>query len=290
MERGVPVLGIEPTPGPAAAAREIGIPTLQTFFGTGMAADLRREYGPADVIVANNVMAHVPDLNGFVEGFRELIADDGLITVENPYVRDLLDHAEFDTIYHEHWCYFSCSAVDALMRRHGLFLNDVEYFPKLHGGTLRWHISPVEAPTDRALGYLAEERDRGLTGLAPYVAFADRVSTIAEDLRQLLARLRADGASIAAYGATAKGATLLNYAGITHETIDFVADRNPHKQGHWTPGARLPIVDATALVERQPDYVLLLAWNFADEIIRQQAEYARRGGQFILPIPSPTIR
>ncbi len=116
----MPVLGIEPTPGPAAAAREIGIPTLQTFFGTGMAAELRREYGPADVIVANNVMAHVPDLNGFVEGFRELIADDGLITVENPYVRDLIDHAEFDTIYHEHWCYFSCSAVDALMRRHGL--------------------------------------------------------------------------------------------------------------------------------------------------------------------------
>ncbi len=163
MERGVPVLGIEPTAGPAAAARDLGIPTLQTFFGTGMAADLRREYGPADVIVANNVMAHVPDLNGFVEGFRELIADDGVITVENPYVRDLVDHAEFDTIYHEHWCYFSCSAVDALMRRHGLFLNDVDYFPKLHGGTLRWWISPVEAPTDRVRSYLAEERERGFT-------------------------------------------------------------------------------------------------------------------------------
>ena len=154
-ERGVRVLGIEPTAGPAAAARELGIPTLQAFFGRGMAADLRREHGPADVIVANNVMAHVPDLNGFVEGFRELIADDGLITIENPYVRDLLDHAEFDTIYHEHWCYFSCTAVDALMRRHGLFLNDVEYFPKLHGGTLRWHVSPVAAPTARAAAYLA---------------------------------------------------------------------------------------------------------------------------------------
>ncbi len=289
-ERGIPVLGIEPTAGPAAAAREIGIPTLQTFFGTGMAAELRTEYGPADVIVANNVMAHVPDLNGFVEGFRELIADDGLITVENPYVRDLVDHNEFDTIYHEHWCYFSCHAVDALMRRHGLFLNDVEYFPKLHGGTLRWHISPLEAPTARALVYLAEERERGLTALPAYVTFANRVAAIAEDLRQLLARLRAEGSSIAAYGATAKGATLLNYAGITHETIDFVADKNPHKQGFWTPGARLPIVDPAVLLELQPDYLLLLAWNFADEIIRQQATYAERGGQFILPIPTPTIR
>ena len=130
-----------------------------------MAADLRREHGPADVIVANNVMAHVPDLNGFVEGFRELIADDGLITIENPYVRDLIDHAEFDTIYHEHWCYFSCTAVDALMRRHGLFLNDVEYFPKLHGGTLRWYVSPVAAPTARAAAYLASEQERGLTRL-----------------------------------------------------------------------------------------------------------------------------
>jgi hypothetical protein len=289
VERGVPVLGIEPTPGPAAAARAIGIPTLQTFFGRGMAADLRREHGPADVIVANNVMAHVPDLNGFVAGFRELIADDGLITIENPYVRDLLDHAEFDTIYHEHWCYFSCTAVDALMRRHGLFLNDVEYFPNLHGGTLRWHVSPVAAPTDRARAYLAEEQERGLTTFAAYERFGDRVARIADELRALLVRLRGEGATIGAYGATAKGSTLVNFVGIDHRTIDFVADRNPHKQGHWTPGARLPIVGAEALLERQPDYVLLLAWNFADEILRQQDEYRRRGGRFIVPIPSPVI-
>jgi SAM-dependent methyltransferase len=289
LERGVPVLGIEPTPGPAAAARSLGIPTLGAFFGRGMAADLRREHGPADVIVANNVMAHVPDLNGFVAGFRELVADDGLITIENPYVRDLIDHAEFDTIYHEHWCYFSCTAVDALMRRHGLSLNDVEYFPALHGGTLRWWVSPVPAPTDRVRAYLAEERERGLTTFAAYERFGERAAAVAAELRAMLARLRADGATIAAYGATAKGSTLLNYTGIGAETLDFVADRNPHKQGHWTPGGRLPIVPAEALLERQPGYVVLLAWNFADEILRQQAEYRRRGGKFIVPIPSPVV-
>jgi SAM-dependent methyltransferase len=289
VERGVPVLGIEPTPGPAAAARELGIPTLQAFFGTGMAAELRREHGPADVIVANNVMAHVPDLNGFVEGFRELVADDGLIEIENPWVRDLIDHAEFDTIYHEHWCYFSTTAVDALMTRHGLHLNDVAYFGKLHGGTLRWSVSPVAARTDRCRAVLAEERERGLTGFAAYERFGERVAGIAGDLRALLAGLKAEGRSIAAYGATAKGSTLVNYAGIDHRTLDFVADRNPHKQGHWTPGARLPIVSAEALLERQPDYTLLLAWNFADEIMRQQDEYRRRGGRFIVPIPTPVV-
>jgi hypothetical protein len=289
VERGVPVLGIEPTPGPAAAARALGIPTLQSFFGRGMAAGLRREHGPADVIVANNVMAHVPDLNGFVAGFRELIADDGLITIENPYLRDLIDHAEFDTIYHEHWCYFSCTAVDALMRRHGLYLNDVEYFQRLHGGTLRWHVSPVEARTPRALAYLDEERQRGLTAFGAYERFGERVAGIAHELRMMLARLRAEGATIAAYGATAKGSTLVNYVGIDQRTLAFVADRNPHKQGTWTPGARVPIVPAEALLQRQPDYVLLLAWNFADEIFRQQAEYRRRGGRFIVPIPSPVI-
>jgi SAM-dependent methyltransferase len=288
-QRGVPVLGIEPAPGPAAAARELGIPTLQAFFGRDLGAELRHEHGPADVIVANNVMAHVPDLNGFVAGLRTLIADDGLITIENPYVRDLLDHAEFDTIYHEHWCYFSCTAVDALMRRHGLHLNDVEYFPKLHGGTLRWHVSPVDARTPRAAAFLAEEQERGLTAFEAYARFGERVASIAEQLRSLLDGLHAEGRTIAAYGATAKGSTLVNFAGIGRDTLAFVADRNPHKQGHWTPGTRLPIVPAEALLEQQPDYVLLLAWNFADEIMRQQAEYRRRGGRFIVPIPWPMV-
>ncbi|MEJ7696115.1 MAG: class I SAM-dependent methyltransferase [Candidatus Limnocylindrales bacterium] len=190
MEHGVDVLGIEPTPGPAAAARALGIPTRQVFFDLDAARELRAEHGPADVIVANNVMAHVPDLNGFVAGFRALIADDGLITIENPWVRDLVRHAEFDTIYHEHYCYFSCTAVDALMRRHGLSLNDIEYFPNLHGGTLRWHVGPRADRTERAAAYLREEEADGLTSFAAYGAFADRVDGIVTDLRALLARLR----------------------------------------------------------------------------------------------------
>jgi SAM-dependent methyltransferase len=289
MAHGVDVLGIEPTPGPAAAARALGIPTRQEFFDVEVARAVRAEAGPADVIVANNVMAHVPDLNGFVAGFRELIADDGLITIENPWIRDLIRHAEFDTIYHEHYCYFSCTAVDALMRRHGLFLNDVEYFPDLHGGTLRWHVGPRAEPTERALAYLREEAADGLTSFGAYSAFAERVDGIVTDLQALLAGLRSDGASIAAYGAAAKGATLLNRAGIDATTLDYVVDRNTYKQGNWMPGARLPIVGPDVLADDPPDYLLILAWNFADEIMRQQAAYAAAGGNFIIPIPAPRI-
>jgi hypothetical protein len=204
-------------------------------------------------------------------------------------VRDLIERREFDTIYHEHFCYFSCTAVSRLMRRHELFVNDVEYFPDLHGGTLRWHVSPVEAPSERIARYLADEVERGLADFAYYADFGTRVRSITDELIVLLAGLKAEGASIAAYGAAAKGATLLNSAGIDHRTIDFVVDRNTHKQGHWMPGARLPILDPSAILDRKPDYVLVLAWNFLDEILRQQEEYRRRGGRFIVPIPRPEI-
>jgi SAM-dependent methyltransferase len=289
VERGIPVLGIDPAPDQAAAATEAGVPTLAEFFGTTLANRLVAERGHADVIIANNVMAHVPELNDFVAGLAALVADDGLITVENPYVRDLVEHREFDTIYHEHFCYYSCTAVDALVRRHGLFLNHVEYFPDLHGGTLRWHIGPTENVSDTARRYLAEEAETGLTAFDYYADFGVEVERIRNDLRALLGSLRAEGKKVAAYGAAAKGSTLVNYVGIGTDLVDFVVDRNVHKQGRYMPGVHLPIRPAEALLSEQPDYVLLLAWNFADEIMKQQAEFIRRGGRFILPVPSPRI-
>lgn len=289
VEHGIPVLGVEPAPDQAVAAEQVGVPTLTEFFGAETAAKIRAEHGPADVIIANNVMAHVPDLNGFVEGFAVLLADDGVVTVENPCIRDLIDHCEFDTVYHEHHCYFSCHAVDALVRRHGLFLNHVEYFPKLHGGTLRWHIGRTDARTPEAQAFLDEEVERGLVGFDYYRDFGASVSAIKTDLLELLRGLRADGKTIAAYGAAAKGSTLVNYVGIGTDLVDFVVDRNVHKQGLFMPGTHLPISDPARLLEDQPDYLLLLAWNFKDEILEQQSEYAARGGRFIVPVPSPAI-
>jgi SAM-dependent methyltransferase len=289
VEAGVPVLGIDPAPGPAKAAIDAGVTTLVEFFGESLARRLRNEGQRADVLIANNVMAHVPDLNGFVAGLRTLIADDGLITIENPYVRDLVEHREFDTIYHEHHCYFSCTAVDHLVRQHGLYLNDVEYFPGLHGGTLRWHVSPQEAVSARTRAYLTAERDSGMAEFAYYRNFGSAVEHNREELRRLIRGLRAEGKSVAAYGAAAKGSTLLNYAGLGTESIYFVVDRNPHKQGLLMPGVHNPIRPVEALLSERPDYVLMLAWNFKDEVMRQQAEYATQGGQFIIPVPRPRV-
>jgi SAM-dependent methyltransferase len=289
VERGIPVLGIDPAPDQADAAEAIGVPTLREFFGVELAERLRAEGKSADVIIANNVMAHVPDLNGFVKGMQILLSDDGIATIENPYVRDLIDHCEFDTIYHEHHCYFSCSAVDALMRRNGLFLNDIEYFPDLHGGTLRWTVGPKDEPTETVRRYLADERDAGLTSRGYYDGFRQRVEQLRTDLLAMLTDLKAQGSTIAAYGAAAKGATMVNFVGIGTDLVDYVVDRNTHKQDRFMPGMHLPIRDPGVLVTEQPDYLLLLAWNFADEIMSQQADYRRNGGRFIVPVPSPTI-
>lgn len=288
-ERGIRVLGIDPAPDQAKAAEAVGVPTLRAFFDADLARRLAADGRRAGLIVANNVMAHTPTLNSFVEGISILLADDGLATIENTYVKDLIDHCEFDTIYHEHFSYFSCTAVDALVRRYGLTLTDVEHFPALQGGTLRWHVRREGPVGESALSFLRAERDEGLTDSAYYEQFGRRVEDIRDALLELLHGLRADGKSIAAYGAAAKGSTLVNYAGIGTDLVEFVVDRNVHKHGLHMPGTHLPIRDTAALLDEQPDYTVLLAWNYRDEVIAQQAEYLRRGGRFILPVPKPEI-
>jgi SAM-dependent methyltransferase len=289
LPHGVRVLGVDPAPDQAAAAREAGVPTVEEFFGVDVARRLRAEHGAADVIIANNVMAHVPQLNDFVGGIAELLADDGLVTVENPWVRDLIDHGEFDTIYHEHFCYYSCTSVDALVRRHGMFLNDVEYFPGLHGGTLRWHIGKREDVSERARQMLELEHRSGVDTFAYYEDFAKRVEQTRSELLAMIEGLKAGGARIAAYGAAAKGSTMLNFVGLDTRLIDFVVDRNTYKHGTFMPGVHLPVRPVEALLDEQPDYCLILAWNFTDEIVEQQAEYRARGGRFIRPVPHPEV-
>jgi SAM-dependent methyltransferase len=287
----IPVLGIEPAANIAQLAqRNHGIPTLSEFFGMDLARRLVGEGRRADVIHANNVLAHVPDLNGLVEGIRILLKDDGLAVIEVPYVKEMIERCEFDTIYHEHLCYFSLTSLDHLFERHGLTLQDVETLP-IHGGSLRLFAVPSgSAQASAAVTALkAEEQANGVGHLSFYQAFAPRVNTLKEKLRRQLHELRESGKRLAAYGAAAKGSTLLNYCGIGSETLEFVVDRSTYKQGLHMPGVHLPIYPPAKLLESQPDDVLLLTWNFAEEIMEQQAEYRRRGGQFIIPIPEPRV-
>jgi len=288
VEDGVPVLGIDPAPGPVEVARKRGVDTLHAFFTRELAGELAGSGRRADILHANNVLAHVADTNGFVAGIALVLKEDGLAVIECPYVRDLVDHCEFDTIYHQHLCYFSVTALDALFRRHGLVLVDVERVP-IHGGSLRLFVARQGTPGAAVKAILAEERELGLDGPAYYETFAERVRTLRTRLRDLVGRLKADGARIVGYGAAAKACTLLAYTGIGADQLECLVDKSTFKQGWYFPGNHLPVRSPDWLLESQPEYTLILPWNFADEIISQQAEYRRRGGKFIIPVPDPVV-
>ncbi len=288
----IPVLGIEPARNVAAVAREQrGIPTLCDFFSLRLARRLTRKGTLADVIHVNNVLAHVSDLGGFVSGLREILKPHGTAVIEAPYVKDMIDSVEFDTIYHEHLCYFSLTALQSLMKRNGLMICKVERL-KIHGGSLRIfveHDSSGKRQTGSVCKLLKAEEEWGVNSLEFYQNFGERVKRLKEDLVDLLQRVKSEGHRIAGYGASAKGATLLNYFGIGKGTLDFVVDRSSAKQGWFTPGTHLAILPPEALIDAMPEYALLLTWNFAAEILDQQAEYRRRGGRFILPLPEPCV-
>lgn len=285
-QNGVPVLGIDPAKGPADAARSRGIPTVHAFFNAELAASLAAQGKRATVILANNVLAHVDKINDFVEGFANLLDQDGIAEFEFPYVRELIDRSAFDTIYHEHVFYYSLAALEPLFERHGLYLNDARLLD-IHGGSLRLRVSHSADKSLRLARMMAEERAIGLDSPLAYESFAARVEAIRDRLREMLADIASAGGRIVAYGAAAKGATLLNYADLPAGLISFVVDRNPHKVGKYMPGVMLPIRDVEALQSSPPTHLLILPWNFADEIMGQQQALADAGCTFLVPIPYP---
>ena len=288
---GVRALGVEPASGPAAAAIAKGIPTRTCYFGRDAAAALRAEGHKPDLIVANNVLPHVPDINDFVAALRILLPETGRATLELPHLLHLIEGVQFDTIYHEHLSYFSLATLETVFRAHALRVFDVDELPT-HGGSLRLHVCSEAAPhsPSPALERLRRhERDAGLDRPTIYRDFRAKVAAKRGMICDFLAAARRAGKTVIAYGAPAKGTTLLNYCGITRELIPFTVDRNPHKQGLLLPGTHLPIRDPDALIAARPDYVFVLPWNLKDEIIAQLAEVRAWGGQFVVPAPGLTI-
>lgn len=285
---GVPHLGIDPAPGPAKTAIERGVDTWVAFFGPDVAERVVKERGPADIVIANNVLAHVADIHGFLAGIGSILKPHGRAVFEFPYVVELMKNLQFDTIYHQHLCYFSLHSVQALLAKHGLAVTDVWTLP-IHGGSLRVEARKSGEPGNTVTEMLAAETSGGVCSTELYARFAGRVADLRTDLRDAVSKARADGLRLAAYGAAAKGTTLLSYCGFDRETLDYVVDRNPAKHGWLMPGSRLPIFPVEKLMEDRPDLVLLLTWNFAAEIMQQQHAYLDAGGRFLVPIPHPRI-
>ena len=287
-ERGIPVLGIEPAENVAQVARAAGIPTQTKFFGVKTARELAASGLQADLLLGNNVLAHVPDVNDFVAGMKIVLKRGGVITMEFPYLLQLMANNQFDTIYHEHFSYFSFVTVEKIFAKHGLALFDVEELPT-HGGSLRIyarhaeHDKPVENANVESLR--KREIGAGVTALATYEKFSENVRETKRQLLDFLIRVKREGKSVAGYGAPAKGNTLLNYCGIRTDFLDYTVDRSPHKQGLFLPGTRIPVHAPDRIRQTRPDYILILPWNIKDEVIEQMSHVREWGGKFVVPIP-----
>ncbi len=292
VRKGIPVLGIEPAKNVARAAQDAGVPTLVAFFGSETARKLAADNLFADLLVGNNVLAHVPDLNDFVAGMRLILKPEGVITMEFPHLLQLMQQNQFDTIYHEHVSYFSLLTVQSVFDRHGLTVFDVEELPT-HGGSLRIYARHSErvqpAVTRRVEALLQRELDAGLNDVARYHTFAERVRATKASLLTFLLEAKAAGKSVIGYGAPAKGNTLLNYCGIRTDFLDYTVDRSPHKQNRFLPGTRIPIRHPDEIRRTRPDYLLLLPWNLKDEIMQQMACVREWGGRFVVPIPEVRV-
>jgi 2-polyprenyl-3-methyl-5-hydroxy-6-metoxy-1,4-benzoquinol methylase len=292
-EAGIPVLGVEPSANVAQAAEAKGIPTLVRFFGTETAGMLVQKGFQADLLIANNVLAHVPDLRDFVAGIQMVLKPEGVFTIEFPHLLQLLQNNQFDTIYHEHFSYFSLLTVQKVFQQAGLSLFDVEELPT-HGGSLRIYGCPVQSeraqqPAERVATLLLKEHQAGLDKLETYTGFHEKIQSTKRQFLKFLLEANQAGRKVAAYGAPAKGNTLLNYCGVRSDLIRFTVDRNPHKQGYWLPGTRIPVLHPEAIEQEKPDFVVILPWNLREEIMQQLAYIRSWGGKFVIPIPTVEV-